>query len=1633
MAVSGRFVFTLLCCVVSFQHALSACPGGWLTVGTGTAAQCYRLFPAVRQTFAAAQSYCAHQQPPGYLARDLSTVTHAALKTRIASARTTVPAPDSFWFGLTDNNTNNGPWRWDKGPVVGTYRPFFTNFNNTLNRLDCGYLVTAEADPKWHVTTTCAALKAVICQVDFNAAAQITTRPTTPAPVFCPGGWTVYQQKRTCLQLNTNLKTWPDARGYCKANGGDLVKIADSEFNGFVNGLVTSLQGDYWIGLNDQRRENAFGWLDETTTAAFTSWAPGEPNNANQNENCASLSASRGYKWNDAPCDTLYRFICQHVPLTNGVTPVVRTTPPSVNCGAGWEEDPNSDNCYQININMMSWTDAQTTCQTAGGQLASINSVEEQFFLSARSMSYAGNMFWIGANDRATEKGWQWINNSPFGFLNWDSGQPNNAQESDCAVMIKSSGRWDDLPCNNRYGFICKKKGRVTLSTPRPASSPAGIPADKMWGCPGGWTSYGVSCYAMFSYPDGVTFSDASTFCSQKQATLASIANDAENRYIFSQITRGYNDGVWIGLNDQKRENSFEWTDNSLVTYTNWNPGEPNNVNQEDCVTMLANANGKWNDATCDSKYKLIACKQGKKVVPKNGSPEQQGCPANSIGYGASCYSYNDAAVNYNQAKAACVSKSGTLATVDNVQIQSFLAAELFGKTIEAYWIGLSATSNVYRWVSNVPFSFTSWSNTHTGNANEANTCVGMQTARPTGLWVNYNCGKTLPYICETRRTGFTTPRTTPSTTPTLPCPAGWTARGSLCYMPFIMPTNATLPWASAKDYCASRASGGTLISIPNSAFETWVRTTLLKNTAGTYWIGLNDRDTEAGYKWTDGSGVTYTNWAPNQPDNMLNSEDCVQWALPANKWNDNYCYVANSFICQAPRGAVVPTTRPTITPGHSSAQCGNSSWTLYNNFCYFVSAPGGDSSLASWFDARLTCKNMGAELASIASDDENGYITTMVSQNPVDSFWIGLNDLDLFTYGWTDLSPVSYIHWGLNQPDDAYGAERCVEIGSTGYWNDNFCQEKRGFVCKKRLNGYTPPTLATPSLKGGCPSGFHSLPSLRKCFAVGGTTPATRKTFEESFKACELMVHKSTLASIHSNLEEKFLITLIADLTTPAWIGLNDRKTRNQFGWMDNQNVDFVYWGLRQPDENLNDNNPNNRRDCVDMELGVQTIGKWDDKRCLDKYAYICESNKGEMLPTEAPNIQGCPNGYTRFRSSCYRFYAFTFNWTDAEGYCVAEGGHLVSLDSVAEQAFIEILTQKIDAVQMWVGLRFTFTTQGFAWSDGWPVAFTNWGQGQPALTGMDSCASHTIDGQWQDVPCVMQLNFVCEQSLVPPPTPKPTIPVTLAACPDRNWQLNGAYCYYFEKRLPKTWPGANYACRMLGAVLLTIHTDDEARYLTGLVTSSHLDSWIGLNRGEGHGFAWADSSPLEYLFWDMNEPSDPEAAMHQDCVKMSRQNGMWSDTNCFDNNAYICKMPSSLATTQTTQSAVITTNAPAVQSSGGQIIQSTSGQVQPVNTNGPATSGQVVTSGGDQNKPITSKYTSDSGGSSGLSGGSIAGIVIGCLAIIAVTVVVIFVAMRYFNLQSMFLSMRSSPSSGFDNATYSSGDKVKLSVSDA
>ena len=65
-----------------------------------------------------------------------------------------------------------------------------------------------------------------------------------------------------------------------------------------------------------------------------------------------------------------------------------------------------------------------------------------------------------------------------------------------------------------------------------------------------------------------------------------------------------------------------------------------------------------------------------------------------------------------------------------------------------------------------------------------------------------------------------------------------------------------------------------------------------------TTWTGANDKQTEGVFLWENsGEMVTYTNWAPGNPD-ALEMADCVD-LFYTGEWNDRPCGYRNGFICE--------------------------------------------------------------------------------------------------------------------------------------------------------------------------------------------------------------------------------------------------------------------------------------------------------------------------------------------------------------------------------------------------------------------------------------------------------------------------------------------------------------------------------------------------------------------------------------------------------------------------------------------------------------------------------------------------------------------------------------------------------------
>lgn len=100
--------------------------------------------------------------------------------------------------------------------------------------------------------------------------------------------------------------------------------------------------------------------------------------------------------------------------------------------------------------------DAQALCSSHNSmRLATIFSGTHSDALHSAVSAYTGDSYWIGANDRAAEGQWVWEDGQPLSYTRWNSGEPNNAGEEDCAHVSAANG-WNDLPCTGiAIPFVC--------------------------------------------------------------------------------------------------------------------------------------------------------------------------------------------------------------------------------------------------------------------------------------------------------------------------------------------------------------------------------------------------------------------------------------------------------------------------------------------------------------------------------------------------------------------------------------------------------------------------------------------------------------------------------------------------------------------------------------------------------------------------------------------------------------------------------------------------------------------------------------------------------------------------------------------------------------------------------------------------------------------------------------------------------------------------------------------------------------------------------------------------------------------------------------------------------------------------
>lgn len=280
---------------------------------------------------------------------------------------------------------------------------------------------------------------------------------------------------------------WAVAASKAESLGERLVTIDSGETNEFVrrwlmNGFPGGGAGTAWLGASDASSEGEFAW-QSGAPFDFTRWAPGEPNNAS-NEDAVGMFAFLG-EWNDFGPQHTFRAVsesgsdvcgqggscfeshgspgCESESCCNNVCVLDPFC-----CGAIWDGlcaveanqmcaptilsgpvvNPATGHAYYF-VSPALWSEAERLAIEMGGHLAVPNTYGENGWLTANLYAnWGASHAFIGIHDQLKEGVYQGVDTaSAVAIAVWGFGEPNDLDAAD-ALFLTVGGGWGDTSIN---------------------------------------------------------------------------------------------------------------------------------------------------------------------------------------------------------------------------------------------------------------------------------------------------------------------------------------------------------------------------------------------------------------------------------------------------------------------------------------------------------------------------------------------------------------------------------------------------------------------------------------------------------------------------------------------------------------------------------------------------------------------------------------------------------------------------------------------------------------------------------------------------------------------------------------------------------------------------------------------------------------------------------------------------------------------------------------------------------------------------------------------------------------------------------------------------------------------------------
>ncbi|XP_042223021.1 macrophage mannose receptor 1-like [Homarus americanus] len=383
---------------------------------------------------------------------------------------------DNLWIGLY--SVPNDTVYWTDGSTMDSKNYTYmknSDRDNALKAKDqqCVFFQKlgdpGKMTPSW-VPTDCHDPRHYVCEVGVGDPINLLPPDNKR---YCAEGWE--QSNDHCYFFSTDEQTWSSAASVCSANDAKLASIVTWAEQDFI---FDHQRSESWVGLNDRLNEGTYVWSDGSKLT-ITNWNNGEPSGTG--ENCVQIKADTG-KWNDNSCDQKLTFSCKKKASITPIdvkTTTIPTQDPTA-CGWDWTENPETGECYRLELQELTFSDARSVCQElpydsdqSSPDVVSLYSSEEQTYIYNQLLSQhlSQNMIWLGMKNDID--GNRWLDGTPVAYYNWEDGEPNGYYTEDCVNMYLEDGKWNDMNCEERMAFVCEKKGRNYVG-PQPPPTPEG-------------------------------------------------------------------------------------------------------------------------------------------------------------------------------------------------------------------------------------------------------------------------------------------------------------------------------------------------------------------------------------------------------------------------------------------------------------------------------------------------------------------------------------------------------------------------------------------------------------------------------------------------------------------------------------------------------------------------------------------------------------------------------------------------------------------------------------------------------------------------------------------------------------------------------------------------------------------------------------------------------------------------------------------------------------------------------------------------------------------------------------------------------------------------------------------------------